>query len=361
LVSFVSLGQTTFIKPISLALDATPIKQMKISFRIFFMLALASWFKSPVVSQQLPVFSQYYSNEFLINPSVAGYDGRTVINLAARKQWVGFTKYTPSSYIISLQGRILKTSYSLKSAAKGNILRKGNKGRVGLGGIIYHDENGAIQRTGAQFSYAYHLFIKNSQLSFGLTANVFQYRINSDRAAVKNPETDPLNGLIGKSTLVPDAGIGINYMTEKAHIGLAVAQVFQSKLKIGNNEDFQSSEEIKLLRHYYLLADYRYSIPRHPDWELEPSGILLANEMLKFQADVTLKAYYKRQYWFGLSGRTSADFIIMAGLKFKNYYFGYSFDYGFKGLSRYSFGSHEICITAKFGDTARRYRWLNRY
>jgi len=71
-------------------------------------------------AQQLPRFSQYYANEFLINPAVAGYDGRTVINLGARKQWVGFSQNTPASYIISLQGRLLKTGYSLKTGSHGN-------------------------------------------------------------------------------------------------------------------------------------------------------------------------------------------------------------------------------------------------
>lgn len=333
---------------------------MKVSQNINF-LVLIFLCTNAGFAQQLPRFSQYYSNEFLINPSVAGCDGRTVVNLAARKQWIGFANYTPGSYMISLQGRILKTGYSLKSGLKGNVYRKGRQGRVGLGAIVYHDENGAVERTGAQFSYAYHIFIENSQLSFGLTGNVFQYRINRERAQLKDPDIDPLNGLIGKSTIVPDAGIGINYMTQKYHVGIAVAQVFQSKLKIGNSADFKSSEEVRLLRHYYILADYRIAFPGNANWEMEPSTILLLNEKLRFQSDITLKAYYNRQYWFGISGRTSGDIILMAGLKYQRYYLGYSFDYGFNGLSRYSYGSHEICITAKFGDTARRYRWLDRY
>ena len=333
---------------------------MKITQKIVILLLGWIWSISGF-AQQLPRFSQYYSNEFIIYPSVAGCDGRTVVNLAARKQWIGFSNFTPSSYVMSLQGRILKSGYSLKAGSRGNVYRKGRQGRVGLGGIVYHDVNGAIERTGAQFSYAYHLFIENSQLSFGLTGNVYQYRINSERAQLKDPDIDPLNGLIGKSTIVPDAGIGVNYMTGKYHIGVAVAQVFQSKLKIGNSADFQSSEEIRLLRHYYVLADYRITVAGNPNWEIEPSTIILVNEMLKMQADLTLKAYYNRQYWFGVSGRTSGDIIVMGGLKFSRYYFGYSFDYGFNGISRYTYGSHEICITAKFGDTARRYRWLDRY
>ncbi len=250
----------------------------------------------------------------------------------------------------------------MKAGPKGgNTFHKAGKGRVGLGGIVYHDENGAIARTGAQFSYAYHLFIRNSQLSFGLTGNVFQFRINPELAKLKNPETDPLNGLIGKSTLVPDAGIGINFMKSNWHAGFSILQIFQSKLKIGNSADYQSSEEIRLMRHYSILADYQYTVGSNPNWELEPSTLIIFNEMLRMQADLTMKAYFKRQYWFGLSGRTSGDIILLAGVKFKNYYFGYSFDYGFKGISRYSYGSHEICFSVKLGDTARKYRWLDRY
>jgi len=312
-------------------------------------------------AQQLPRFSQYFSNEFLVNPAVAGYDGRTVINLAARKQWVGFSDFTPSSYLLSLQGRILKKGYSIRSGSGKRSFHKATKGRVGLGGILYHDVNGAIERTGGQFSYAYHVFIRNGQLSFGLTGNLFQYRINKNQAKLKDPDIDPLNDLIGKSTLVPDANIGINYMTEDYHIGFAACQVFQSKLKIGNSADFKDSDQTRLLRHYYLIADYRFSQNQSSLWEWEPSMLLLVNERLGFQGEITVKAFYKRQYWFGASGRTTGDIIAMAGLKLNNYYIGYSYDYGFNGISRYTFGSHEICLTAKFGDTARRYRWLDRY
>ena len=166
------------------------IRRISVKARIIFVVLVLTACMDPVQSQQLPRFSQYYANEFLINPAVAGYDGRTVFNLGARKQWLGFSNNTPSSYIISAQGRLLKTGYTLKAGPKGgNSFHKAGKGRVGLGGIVYHDENGAIARTGAQFSYAYHLFIRNSQLSFGLTGNVFQFRINPELAKLKNPET----------------------------------------------------------------------------------------------------------------------------------------------------------------------------
>ncbi|MBN1415301.1 MAG: type IX secretion system membrane protein PorP/SprF [Bacteroidales bacterium] len=315
-----------------------------------------------IEAQQLPRFSQYYFNEFLINPAVAGYDGRTIVNVTARKQWVGFSDNTPQTAMVSVQTRFLKHSTDIYRTHRGRTTLRGkSKGRVGLGAIVYNDQNGAIHRTGGQLTYTYHMFIYNTQLSFGLTGTIFQYRISKEDAQLKNPEIDPLNGVIGKSTLVPDAGFGVNYMTPKAHIGLSVSQLFQSNLKIGNNAEYRATDDLRLRRHYYLLADYRIQFVSFPKWEIEPSTILNLNERLQFQGDITLKAYYKRKYWLGVSARTNSEFIILAGIRYKNYYFGYSFDYGFNGISRYTHGSHEISISAKFGDTARRYRWLDRY
>jgi len=56
-------------------------------FRIFVFFCLIS--PSDILAQQLPRYSQYIMNEFLINPAVAGVDGRTCIDLSARKEWLG--------------------------------------------------------------------------------------------------------------------------------------------------------------------------------------------------------------------------------------------------------------------------------
>ena len=45
----------------------------------------------------------------------------------------------------------------------------------------------------------------------------------------------------------------------------------------------------------------------------------------------------------------------------QRFYAGYSFDYGFNQLSYRSYGSHEIVMDCKLGDSVRRYRWLERY
>ncbi len=332
---------------------------MKTFYRILAIICTIN--PSIILAQQLPRYSQYIMNEFLINPSVAGVDGRSSFDLSARKEWLGFVSNTPETYSFSAQTRVLKSKFSIKSGLfGGNIFKGGSKGRVGLGFNLYNDNNAAIHRTGAQFTYAYHIFIRNSQLSFGLAGSFYQFRISREDARLKDPD-DRLNSLIGKATVIPDASFGANYMTQKFHIGFSVAQLFQSSFKIGSRDEFIAADDIRLKRHYFLIGSYREKFARKPKWEYEPSFILRTNEKLQILSDISLKFLYDRSYWFGLSYRTSGDAIAMIGIKFNNLYFAYSFDYGFNGITKFTKGSHEICLAIKFGDTARRYRWLERY
>ena len=305
-------------------------------------------------AQQLPIYSQYMLNEFLINPSVAGVDGRTTISLTGRKQWVGFVN-PPETYSVSFQSRILKRGFLIKSGS----VRKSTKGRVGLGASIVSDKNGAVHRTGAQFTYAYHIFIENSQLSFGLTGSFYQIKIDNDEAVLRD-KNDPLQEYIGRSADIPDAGIGVNYMTQDFQVGLAVTQLLQSKIKIGDIS-INNSKDFRFIRQYYFTGDYKHTLGRNRDWEVEPSVIVRGNELFIFQSDLSLKFYYKREYWAGMSFRTTGDLVLLLGLRVNNVYFGYSFDYGFNGVSRLTYGSHEVTLAVKLGDSARRYRWLERY
>ena len=94
-----------------------------------------------IAGQQLPLYSQYLYNKFLINPAVAGSDGFTSFNLTAREQWAGYSG-APRTFSLSGQTRILKRGYSLKNSSRGNVYRPKTDGKVGLGGYIFSDRNG---------------------------------------------------------------------------------------------------------------------------------------------------------------------------------------------------------------------------
>jgi type IX secretion system PorP/SprF family membrane protein len=325
---------------------------------VFFILLFIVAGNAMVHAQQLPFYSQYVMNEFMVNPAVAGVDGLTSINLTGRKQWVGFTN-PPQTYSASISSRILKKGFIIKRGSLGSSYRKSTKGRVGLGAAFISDKNGAISRTGLQVSYAYHIFLLNSQLSMGLTGSTMQLKIDEEAASFRSPSSDPLTPLIGKSTYIPDVNVGANLATPNFHVGVSVMNLFQTPWKIG--ETSLAQDQLQHTRQYNLLWTYRTLLPGNTNWEAEPSILGRTNERLDINGDVSCRMIYKREYWAGLSVRTSGDFVLLLGLRYDRLYFGYSFDYGFNAISRLSRGSHEISFALKLGDSTRRYRWLERY
>jgi hypothetical protein len=89
-------------------------------------------------AQQLPLYSQYIMNGYLLNPAIAGHDGYTSFNMTARQQWLGFPN-APQTQSFSAQTRVLKRSFILKGRSVSNKrFIPSTNGRVGLGGFIYH-------------------------------------------------------------------------------------------------------------------------------------------------------------------------------------------------------------------------------
>jgi hypothetical protein len=80
----------------------------------FILPALIFLVARPVLAQQVPMYSQYTMNGFLVNPSLAGRDGYTSANLTVRNQWIGMTG-SPATFAASFQTRLLKDSHISES------------------------------------------------------------------------------------------------------------------------------------------------------------------------------------------------------------------------------------------------------
>jgi type IX secretion system PorP/SprF family membrane protein len=305
-------------------------------------------------SQQVPLYSQYMLNGFLLNPAIAGAEGYTAVNLTAREQWIGFQD-APGTYALSFQTRVLKKSYISKSSSVKKRQRYGSRsGRVGVGGYVFNDRNGAVERTGIKVSYAYHMRFHNSQLSMGLAASAYQFRLNDEKIILENPDDDFWNNAHG-TTFIPDADVGIYYDARNWYVGFSADQLFESVIKLGNT----GYDQYKMERNYYLLGGYDYEV--NDRIIITPSTLVKFSESGAFQADLSGKVYYNQTYWGGLTYRTGNALIIMAGLSIDRLIFGYAFDISMSSIMKHSFGTHEFIFAAKFGDNARRYRWLNRY
>lgn len=306
--------------------------------------------------QQLPIYSQYLYNKFLVNPAVAGSDGYTSFNLTAREQWVGYYG-APRTFSFSAQTRVLKRSYILKNpSARRQIFRPATDGKVGLGGYVFSDKNGLITRTGFQFSYAYHMWLRQeTQLSLGLAFTGYHYKIDEKQIDFEDPNEPWMNNELRRGIFVPDAAFGIYVLNAKYSAGFSADQLFEASLKLGD----YAYKNFRLDRHYYLFGAYNFELNTLID--LEPSFLLMMSEQFKPQADIGLTYIYKQSFWTGLSYRTSKALIANVGVKYQNMFFGYAFDFTLQEIQRITYGTHEITLALKFGDNARKYRWLDRY
>jgi type IX secretion system PorP/SprF family membrane protein len=306
--------------------------------------------------QQLPLYSQYLYNKFLINPAVAGSDGYTSINLTAREQWVGYYG-APRTFSFSAQTRMLKKSYILKqSNVRRNSYRPKTDGKVGLGGYIFSDKNGLIQRTGFQASYAYHMWLQNStQFSMGLAFTGYHYKINDKEINFEDPDEPLLNDNLRRGIFVPDVSFGAYLLNADFSIGFSADQLFEASAKIGS----YAYKNFKMKRQYYLFGSYDFKYGSYI--KIQPSALLMMSEQLKPQADFGVTYIYRQDFWAGLTYRTSKAIIANVGVKYQNIFIGYAFDFTLQEIQRITYGTHEITFAFKFGDNSRRYRWLDRY
>jgi len=328
--------------------------------RSIFPAIVLSFIFEAAIAQQVPMYSQYIMNGFLINPSFAGRDGYTTVNLTVREQWVGMAG-APSTYAASFQTRLLRNSYISKSTAVRKKLIKPTKGsKVGLGGYVFNDNNGIMRRTGIQAVYAYHISMGQTggypnNLSFGLALTAYQLAINTD-GLIYDPD-DPLLNSYDRSVFIPDFNFGASFTTSKYYVGFAMTNLLRGSLLFADTSSTRRTE----LGHYFLTGGVKF--PLAADWILEPSAFIKSSDMLfkSIQLDLTTRVYYKDDYWAGLSWRTNDAIIMMIGFRYDKFYFAYAFDFTLTDIRKQSFGTHELTLAVKFGESARRYRWINAY
>jgi type IX secretion system PorP/SprF family membrane protein len=306
--------------------------------------------------QQLPLFSQYLYNKFLINPAVAGSDGYTSVSLTAREQWVGYAG-APRTFSFSWQTRMLKKSFILKQTkVKRAVYRPKSDGKVGFGAYIFSDKNGLIQRTGFQVAYAYHMWLqKNTQLSFGLAFTGYYYKIDETQINFEDPNEPWMNNNLRRGIFVPDLTFGAYLLNANYSFGFSADQLTEASAKIGG----PAYKNFSMSRQYYLFGSYDFSLSSNTI--IQPSFLLKMSEQIKPQADIGATYIYNQGFWVGLAYRTSGALIANIGVKFQNMFFGYAYDYTLQEIQSITYGTHEITVALKFGDNSRRYRWLDRY
>lgn len=275
--------------------------------------------------QQLPHYTQYMFNDFVINPAIAGVQDYYQIRTNHRFQWVGLTD-PPLTNSIAFYGPHAKYD-------------------MGFGGYIYNDVTGPTSRTGFTGSYAYNILLTGDiRLSMGISMSLLQFRIDGTQLNPKDVSDPSLLNMVSTSYL-PDAGLGVYAYADQFYVGLSVAQLLNNNMKVFENKNGLN----RLKTHFNLTGGYRYEIDR--DWALEPSLMFKGTAPKEISFDVTAKAEWRKMAWGAVSYRYNDAIAIMAGYSYdETLFFGYAYDIGISSIRKYNSGTHEIMIGYRFND-----------
>ena len=279
-------------------------------------------------AQQLPEFSQYLNNDYLLNPAIAGTKSYAPATISYRVQWMSFTN-APTTQIGSIHGSFTKN--------------------VGLGLSVVNAVAGPTSMTSMQFAYSYKIKLNEKmKLSFGAAPILIQQTLQKNKLTLDESNDNTFNRINGK-TMIADVNAGVHFYTDKYFVSLSVPQVLENHVRMG---DALFTERLK--RHFLVYSGYDFLVKEK--YVLTPSVLVKAMQGgAPVQVDVNLKATFNQLFWVGASyrGSSSQSFnesaIAFVGIMKYNFVFGYSYDYSFSSLHSYSGGSHEVFLTYRIG------------
>jgi len=289
-------------------------------------------------AQQLPVYTQYVFNEYIMNPAIAGTVDHTPIRFSYRDQWSGFTdskgnNVAPKTFAFSAHMPVSNS--------------------IGLGGFVYNDVTGPISLTSGQVSYSWRgclskqscFWEKKKFISLAYGTRFIQFALDETQTEDYAGEIDGINDPVLTNTIETDfliSHIVASYFyTEYLYAGFSAQNLFARALKIETAEGYDN----KLTPEYNVVAGAYIPFTEDKSLALEPSILTKSTSWSDTQIDVGLRFIYENSVWLGGSYRASeAAYAFLFGIERGDWFIGYSYDTSVQGISNYSSGTHEIAL-----------------
>jgi type IX secretion system PorP/SprF family membrane protein len=283
----------------------------------------------PAIAQQLPLSSQYYTNQFVTNPALAGTKENVNAFLTHRSQWTGIAGAPQTSYL----------------TVDGPIQAK----NIGLGLNLYSDVTDITNRIGAfaNYSYKIKLSAEDNNLFFGIALGVINNKIDFSRAIVRDKDDPNIPQSGSQNQAVFSSDFGLAWRWKKLEIGAAVPQFLGSKFKY-NTVDGKTTT-FNLERSYQASLKYIIDIVKEKEISVYP--LLMAryyeNSILQYDANLVLD--WKKVGWIGGTYHSNNSVAVSAGLRYKNLSIGYAYDFGMSSTRSYAGNSSELLLGFSFG------------
>ena len=323
-------------------------------------------------AQQLPYFTQYVLNNFLLNPAVAGIDNYTDIKASHRIQWLGLQDAPVTTYL-TVSAPTVRKLYDVDRETPTSVYPRGRNPMLGgdayqppdahsgIGFTVMNDATGPLNHFSANVAYAYHLKLTDeTNLSLGLSAGITQLSLDASKLNFGGGDNsyDPAIGNVKDGILNrinPDLNAGLWLYSKNYFVGLSALQILPDKLYFSSySNQNQLVTPGKLLPHLFAQAGYKMNLDE--DITFLPSVMVRYINPLPTSFDINAKFEYQNMIWAGASYRYQNGFAAMLGFNI-NYCVnvGYSYDYNTSALNAVSSGSHEILVGFLIGNRYNDY------
>jgi type IX secretion system PorP/SprF family membrane protein len=280
-------------------------------------------FATCAVAQQMPYYSQFKNNAYMINPAVTGTKRLVDARINYRSQWAGYED-APKTGNLSLHSRFLK-------------------GKMGAGLYLMQDKIGPFKQTNFGLSYAYHLRFPDVELSAGVAGNFAKQTLIGNKMFLHHTQDPSIDQHVTNSTWANDLHAGVYLYNDRFHVGLSALHMLETTAEF-YKQDTLKKGFLKYADHVNFTLGYNYS--QNPDYIFESTlyGIYVAGT--PFNLDYTLRLHYKQMIFAGFSLRMrDAVAIHVGGTFMEDYQVSYSYDILIGKMKKYSNGTHEIMIT----------------
>lgn len=283
------------------------------------------------------ILTQHWAMPTLLNPSKTGEIDFFRIRGGARLDNIG-THNSPKSFLFTIDSPFKISDNS-----------------VGVGIVLERRSYDLWRNFSIEAQGSYKLKIKASTFSIGVQAGYFHTKhknIDSQFEPVPdNSENKDETAVTNKSAEggTFDLGIGLNYNHPCFHLGVSALHLTNPTLTLTKKESDVVGErflEGKLPTTLYLDLGGNIHL-KNTLFRLQPS-VIIGTDFRGLNAVTELRATYNEIFTFGLDYRYNRAVGILTGVKVKNFWVGYSWEYDYSSSMKGSAGNHELVLGYQF-------------
>lgn len=276
-------------------------------------------------------FTQYWAVPAYYNPAALGNVDFIHITAGSRLQWLGI-KNAPMTF-----------------TAMADMPFKFLGRRWGTGVVLQTESMGLYRNTTAHAQLAWKKNMLKGTLNVGVQAGIINetFRAGSDQvitidgddAHTSADDAIPQSDVAGTAF---DASVGVMFTHKRFWVGASVTHLTAPTVTMKVGDDLDHQYEFDVGRNYYFMAGGNIPI-QNTLFEVLPS-VMVKTDFNFFQAEATARFRYNKFLSAGVGYRYKDAVSVMIGADYKNFFFGYSYDYATSAIRKASSGSHELFV-----------------